>query len=229
MSLALVNPGWLEYKLCLAPFAVSALIFVLVLSGCVYAAKPAKTISLDSHVRNSIAAETEIRVVHFVPRSEIRRVIESGPNETLPVEDPLALVRDSFVDALESRFFRVNRVNFKKIPQPRLNNNLLQFKRTYSRGLLFSFHTTNWWLEPYWESRNLFYRLNYSVVGRLIRIEDQEVLWQKECQVIENDPFEKKIAYIDHQKTKFIILLTSRRKEIAEKCSVMLMENFMGI
>jgi hypothetical protein len=205
---------------------IFVLILISILSGCVYAIKPAKPIPPDPRARDSIATEIEIRAVHFVPRPEIHLGFTSRRYEVLPVEDPLVTVEESFVDALKSHY---PAVNIKRIPQSRLNNSLVQFKRTYIRGLIFSFHTTNWELDPYWEGKKLYHRINYSVIGRLIRVESQEILWLKECQIIESDPLGKKTAYIDYQKDKYTLLLKARRKEIVEKCSVELINNFMGI
>jgi hypothetical protein len=206
-------------------YFVSVLILILILSGCVYAIKPIKPIPLNSSARVSITTETEIRAVHFVPRSEILLGSTSGPTEMLPVEDPLVSVEESFIDALKSHY---PAVNIKRISQSRLNNSLVQFKRTYIRGLIFSFHTTSWVLDPYWEGNKLYHRLHYSVVGRLIRVENQEILWQKECLITESDPLGKKTIYFNYQKDKYILLLKARHKEIVEKCSGELINNFMS-
>lgn len=200
-----------------------ALTLVSLLSGCAYAVKPTKPIPLDPRVFDSMAIQTEIRAIHFSPRPGIwlRSVYKY---EWLSVEDPLPSVKERFVDALKTR---KSNQNIRTISQPRLNNSLPQLKRTFKRGLVLSFHTTDWGLDPYRDDK-MYYHIQYSVVARLIRVESEEILWQSECRVTENDAPGKRATYHDFLLDDFS-LLKIKRKEVTEKCAEELFNNFMGI
>lgn len=204
---------------------MSLLTLILLMSACAYTVKPTKPIPLDPRVFNSMATQTEIRAIHFVPRPEIALRFTSKAPEKLPVEDPLILVEEKFVDALKKR---IPVLNINRIPQSRLNNNLVQLKRTYKRGLVISFHTTDWALDPYWDDKKLYHHIKYSVIARLIRVETEEILWLRECRVTNEDPLGKMTTYYDYQLNDYALLKVKRR-EVLKQCADELLNNFLGI
>lgn len=199
-------------------------ILISILSGCVYTIKPIEPVSLNPNMRTYLASEGEMRVVHFLPRPVINVGYTTRPSETLTIEDPLMSIEEKFVERLERDF---PSLKVKKNSQSRLNNSLEQFKRTYIRGLVLSFHTRTWELKPYWEGKILHHQLNYSVVARLIKVESLEILWQKECLYTESNPHGR-ATYADYTNNDSS-LLKQKREEITQKCSAELMHDFMGI
>lgn len=212
-----------DYSVSMIRRFIPVVVMILFLSGCVYTIKPAQPIALDSRLRDNLVASSEVRVIHFTPRPEIWLKFTSR-SEWLPVEDPLILVKEKFIDSLKTRKFIQN---VHPISQARLNNDLQQLKRTFRRGLTLSFHTTSWALEPYWDGKNLYHHLSYSVIARLIRVESEEILWLNECHVTEIDTLGKKYTYADYQKDNYALLRVMRNTAF-RKCADDLFSNFVG-
>jgi hypothetical protein len=195
---------------------------VIFLFGC--ASSVIKPVALNSDVRRSLVDETEIRVIHFEPWHRIWfGTFSTKGNGWYSLEDPLIEVKQQFLNGLQEN---LSLKNIRSISQYRLNNNLPQLKRTYMQGLVLSFHTSTWKLIPY-RCVKACYRLEYSVVARLIHVESENIAWQKECHAVVEEAYEE-----INPSAKFRIdemtITKLKRDQAATMCANDLLHDFLG-
>jgi hypothetical protein len=173
--------------------------------------------------RNFLDAK-KIPAIHFEPRQQIwYGTFFTKDYGWHTIEDPLVEVKQFFINGLNKR---ISFKDFRPISQYRLNNNLTQLKRTYKSGFVLSFHTSRWKILPY-KCTNTCLRLEYSAVARLVRVEREEITWQKECIVKIDDLYKGESSLSGHQ-IREIIIPTIKKDQVAENCANELLNDFLG-
>lgn len=174
--------------------------------------------------------------------------ISGGPEELIrPVEEkaenPLPAVKERFLSAVREhveignvrvienpRFGRTVTDLFQYYWSPRktirdTKGDLEQLKRTFREGMAFDFYTHRWWLIPYPDDENL-YRIVYTVEARLIDIEGSALYWKGLCNVVEDEPPERRPTLVGLASDDRA--LAARIDRAAEDCAVELVFQLLG-
>lgn len=197
---------------------------VFLVSGC--AIRDPEPIVFKSDIRDFLAIQPKIQAIHFKPWERI--FFDTSPrSDWYSMKDPLTEVKSQFLTELRSALSLNNMV---VVPQHRLNYDLSQLKRTYKQGLVFVFHTARWRLKT--DKHDTWsVRVEYDAIGRLIRVETEEVLWRKDCNAVVEGPaatanavYSMKPSFFDFDATR----LRTLRDEVAKKCAYELLTHLLS-
>lgn len=142
----------------------------------------------------------------YMPDDDLRQFLAELETKAA---NPLPGVKGQFLSAIGNNF---GIENVRVIEEPRFSRTITnphavswsvrktirntedeldQLKKTFRKGMAIDFYTHKWWLIPYPEDES-HYRFVYSVEARLIRIEESAILWKGVCNIVEEDPSEKR-------------------------------------
>jgi len=225
----------------------------LLIGGCI----GPREITVDPEELNILKTEPEIRAVHYLPWASLT-VLQELPNFSyylnrgpwrkakFPVEfeDPISKIQDRFVAGLtkELNLHNVRSIGEARPPSGDLYSPL---KRTFGSGMVFDFETRYWRLySSIYRNEKTNFMLTYAVRGRLIRVDDSNLLWKAICNV--DLPFETSLdtkmfdlsTGQDYESILILILkrllaeegsvLKLKRDEAETRCSSELLKKFLG-
>ncbi len=100
------------------------------------------------------------------------------------LEDPILNVQNHFLSSLETD---LGLTNIRIVQESPSEDSIDELKRTVGNGMVIDFKTTQWMLY-YYPTDWSHYRIAYSARGRLVRLEDSQIIWQGTCESVGQDP-----------------------------------------
>lgn len=138
------------------------------------------------------------------------------------LKDPALRLQSRFLTSLEKD---TGSKESRIVQEPPGGESIEELKRTFGKGMVLDFKTTQWLLF-YYPTDWSHYRIAYSARGRLVRLEEPKIIWQGTCEVIGQDP--KTSPTMDELVANNGALLKQKINEAADACAEQLWDHFSG-
>lgn len=149
-------------------------------------------------------------------KNEGKRVMQEYPQT-----DPVLRVKEGFLASLDSDLEMKNVIDVHEVLA---DGGIDDLKARFKTGAVFEFKTIKWGLTF---TRWSHFRVMYSAAGRLVRLENDEVLWQGSCRFIEGEP-EPNRPTLEEFVANNGALLRAKLLEAADQCMQQLFDQFTG-
>lgn len=143
-------------------------------------------------------------------------------NQPIPLEDPAYKIKEHFMSAITHQL-QLSKI--QNITEPTERKSEEDLKQVFKNKFIFTFNTTSWGVEAH-SLRS--YDLSFRHVAKLVRLSDDEVLWQGICRYKElllNDETKKPLS-LKKLKENNATLLRVRLKQVGDHCTNNLLDQF---
>lgn len=192
------------------PLGISSLAWAGVTIGAALSRSPGALIASFGIIPIGVLASYKLS------KSEGQRVMQEYPQA-----DPVLRVKEGFVATLESDLEIKNIIDVHEVLA---DGGIDDLKARFKTGAVFEFKTVKWGLTF---TRWSYFRVMYSAVGRLVRLEDAKVLWQGSCRFIEGEPEPNRPTLEEFVADKGA-QLRAKLLEAADQCMQRLFDQFTG-